>query len=166
MSADAIDRVEMMAIQNMNNNGLMFTNRNQNIIDDHNDINEDEKKLDCAKIYPEFTVTGSDDRRKVEYYLYHESNDHSINLEDGDCHFEILQDVIANRAEITGVQDSLSKHNNKYEDYSPDEVDRIIINHYIEKISDLDMEDQDEPDEVANVMGVRYDLCTCYYSLS
>jgi hypothetical protein len=74
--------------------------------------------------------------------------------------------VIANRAEITGVQDSLSKHNNKYEDYSPDEVDRIIINHYIEKISDLDMEDQDEPDEVANVMGVRYDLCTCYYSLS
>jgi hypothetical protein len=43
MPADAIDRVEMMAIQNMNNNGLMFTNRNQNIIDDHNDINEDEK---------------------------------------------------------------------------------------------------------------------------
>jgi 3-dehydroquinate dehydratase len=84
-------------------------------------INEDETALDCVEIYPEFTVTYSDDGSNVEYNQHYDANNHPSNLEDdyledGDYHFEVVQDVIAQRVEITGVQEILSNHNNNDED--------------------------------------------------
>ena len=148
MPADVIDRVEMMAIQNMSNPGLMFTNRNHDMIEDV---------------------------ENMVYYDHHGTDDYPHDVEeDMDHHFEVAQDVIAHRAEITGVQDILGDQGHLNPDHEDsgdelsDEDNESILSHEIERNIDpvaQEDEEDEELDEVAHALDEKYGPRTSGYNL-
>jgi len=169
MPADVIERIEMMALQNMNITGLSISDRNQNPMDgsiaQEDDIDEIEYET-----YPEYNINDPEHEGYIQYEMVIDDNDEDGHIYDRDPHINVVQDVIAQRGEIAVVQEMLSdENNNVYDDNHDNEDSAIESTDNIERNSESgdepDMERDEEHDNIDEAMNARYGPRTNNYNL-